>query len=315
MTPMDPTAAGAAVSNSVIERLGASKGKTLEAEKERLKKATQEFEAFFTHYMLKTMRETIPDSPFEDEGMLSSSNGKDIFTDLFDMEVARQMAGGGSRSIGDMLYNSMLPLIEAEYGVGSDNTELNPLNGSESIPIELNQDEFRDVESEEQPIGLPESSSTSISITPQTTSGPLDTAEIISQYGRHIRSAARENEIDPALITAVIKAESNGDASAVSKAGAKGLMQLVDSTATDMDVTEVFDPKENIAGGSRYLKKMIDRFGDTEQALAAYNAGPENVKKYGGVPPYRETQEYVEKVMTEFRAIRKSVSHSEAKVQ
>ena len=99
------------------------------------------------------------------------------------------------------------------------------------------------------------------------------------------------------LVSAVIKAESNGDPKAVSTAGAKGLMQLIDSTASDMGVRNVFDPRENIEGGVKYLRKMINRFGDIKKALAAYNAGPEAVKRYEGIPPYRETKNYVEKVL------------------
>jgi len=99
------------------------------------------------------------------------------------------------------------------------------------------------------------------------------------------------------LVASVIKAESNGDPKAVSTAGAKGLMQLIDSTASDMGVRDVFDPHENIEGGVKYLRKMINQFGDIKKALAAYNAGPEAVKRYEGVPPYRETKNYVEKVL------------------
>ena len=103
-------------------------------------------------------------------------------------------------------------------------------------------------------------------------------------------------ELDPLLVKAVITVESCFDTHAVSRVGAKGLMQLIDSTAQDYGVKDVFDPTENIMAGSRYLRKLIDRFGDVQLGLAAYNAGPGNVKKYGGIPPFRETQAYVRKV-------------------
>ena len=80
-------------------------------------------------------------------------------------------------------------------------------------------------------------------------------------------------------------------------AGAKGLMQLIDSTASDMNVKNVFKARDNIIGGAKYLKKMLDRFGELKLALAAYNAGPENVKKYGDIPPFAETKAYVGRVM------------------
>ena len=99
------------------------------------------------------------------------------------------------------------------------------------------------------------------------------------------------------LVKAVIRAESNFDPNAVSPAGARGLMQLMPGTALEMGVTDIFDPEQNVAGGTQYLRKMIDLFGDKSLALAGYNAGPENVKKYGGIPPFKETQSYVRIVL------------------
>jgi soluble lytic murein transglycosylase-like protein len=110
---------------------------------------------------------------------------------------------------------------------------------------------------------------------------------------------SREQSIDLELLAAVIKVESNFNAKAVSKKGAKGLMQLMADTARRYRVRDVFDPEQNLEGGARYLKELLEAFGgDTRLALAAYNAGPDVVRKYKDVPPYPETRRYVERVFS-----------------
>jgi len=112
-----------------------------------------------------------------------------------------------------------------------------------------------------------------------------------------VTECARRYRVPEKLIYAVIRAESNFNPYAVSRAGARGLMQLMPGTAEDMGVTDIFDPAQNIAGGTQYLAKMLELFDDNlDLALAAYNAGPGAVKKFGGIPPYQETQQYVKKV-------------------
>jgi soluble lytic murein transglycosylase-like protein len=113
----------------------------------------------------------------------------------------------------------------------------------------------------------------------------------------YIDSAARRYNIDCALIKAIIKAESDFDPQAVSRDGARGLMQLMPATALEVECLDAFDPQDNIRGGVRYLRKLLDLFGDVGLALAAYNAGPEAVMKHKGLPPFSETRAYVDRVL------------------
>lgn len=121
-------------------------------------------------------------------------------------------------------------------------------------------------------------------------------------YSGYVQQAAAKYEIEPELINAVIKTESNGNHRAVSSKGAMGLMQLMPSTAYDMNVVNPFNPEENIEGGTKYLRQLLEKFnGDLTLALAAYNAGPKTVEKYMNVPPISETKQYVKKIISLFK--------------
>jgi soluble lytic murein transglycosylase-like protein len=119
-------------------------------------------------------------------------------------------------------------------------------------------------------------------------------------YGDLIRAAAEAAGLHPWLLAALVQAESNFDPGAVSRAGARGLTQLMPAAEVDHGVRDVFDPADNLRGGADHLRLMLDRFESLPLALAAYNAGAAAVERYNGIPPYRETQGYVRKIVARF---------------
>jgi soluble lytic murein transglycosylase-like protein len=141
--------------------------------------------------------------------------------------------------------------------------------------------------------------------TPATQASPSATGTDGSAFGAEIDAAAASNGIDPALLKGLVSQESGFDPTARSAAGALGLTQLMPGTAASLGVTNPLDPVQSLQGGAKYLRQQLDRFGgDPRLALAAYNAGPGAVARYGGVPPYAETQNYVNSVMAKAAAYR-----------
>jgi soluble lytic murein transglycosylase-like protein len=134
--------------------------------------------------------------------------------------------------------------------------------------------------------------------------GDYDSASLVyGDFSSLINQAAEKYNVNPELVDAVVHAESNYNPSAVSSAGALGLMQLMPATASWLGVSDPLDPVQNIDGGVRFLSQLLDRYnGNTSLAVAAYNAGPGAVDKYGGIPPYQETQTYVTRVLGYFNA-------------
>jgi soluble lytic murein transglycosylase-like protein len=156
------------------------------------------------------------------------------------------------------------------------------------------------------PLPAPDESQISISFQAQ----PAKAAPPLNQV---VDSASAAYHLDPDLVNSVIHAESGFNAHAVSPKGARGLMQLMPGTASQLGVNDAFDPEANVTGGTRYLRELLERYHfDLIKALAAYNAGPQRVEQYRGVPPFRETRAYVARIVHEYN-LKKIAQEKEAK--
>ncbi len=156
------------------------------------------------------------------------------------------------------------------------------------------------------PLPAPDASQTSVSFRAQ----PAKSAPALNQV---VDSASATYHLDPDLVNSVIHAESGFNAHAVSPKGARGLMQLMPGTASKLGVNDAFDPEANVTGGTRYLRELLERYHfDLIKALAAYNAGPQRVEQYRGVPPFRETRAYVARIVHDYNT-KKIAQEKEAK--
>lgn len=234
---------------------------------QRIKAVAKEFESIFTGIMLKAMRNST-----EISSLFPTSIGEDIFTSLLDDEYAKFIGNNESLGLSSIIEKE----LEKQENV--------------SIPFEKINNSFW-------------SSNLLNTYTPfsnnSSTINYEKLFERVNKWEEHIELAAKENSVDKYTIAAIIAQESGGNPFAVSRKGAKGLMQLIDSTANFVGVNSIYDPEENIKGGTRYLRYLLDRFNNNETlALASYNAGPSAVDKYRGIPPYKETIDYVKSVMS-----------------
>lgn len=241
-----------------------------------VQKAAEGFESMFVHMMLKEMRKNIQMSD-ESKG---NTFGADTLGGYADLQLADSLSKNNALGIAGMVYKELSGGFEMPT---SPVTQTQPNSNSTSIHDMIS----------------------TISTAAQTTTvesmgfGTFfdKVKERLRPFEGNIRDAAIAFGLDTSLIKGVIAAESAGRSRVESSAGAKGLMQLMDATASDMGVIDAFDPEQNIEGGSKYLSRMLNMFdGDLDKALAAYNAGPGNVQKYDGIPPFEETQKYVANV-------------------
>jgi soluble lytic murein transglycosylase-like protein len=235
-----------------------------DSEKKKLAEASKQFESLMTSMMLKSMNQTT-------EGMFGDNSfGGDFFDSIFQFEIASKMSEGRNLGIADSIYQKMT-------GEKFSPEVLKPKVGSVKPKENIN---LNNVETKY-----------------PTLKPSLNSLDRLNKFDSIINEASEKFLVDKNLIKSVILAESSGKENALSKANAKGLMQLIDSTADSLGVRNVWDPRENIFGGTKYLSQLLRKYnGDTNLALAGYNAGPGNVDKYDGIPPFDETKTYVARV-------------------
>ena len=269
--------------------------------KEKIKQAAKGFEAIFINFFLKEIKSGLfgqNESMFSGEEDNSMSFGSDTLLGYNQMLFSEHVANAGSGiGIADLIYKN----LTGEYLTQNANSRKNELEEQIKNIVEKNSNNLSKTTEKTQ-----DNSSDKINIKEDNnnTKSPIENGfqqrveSRLKKYENIIQQAADKFNIPYELIKAVITAESAGRENAVSKVGAKGLMQLMDGTAEYLGVKNSFDPRDNIFGGSKYLREMLDKFdGNINLALAAYNAGPGNVQKYNGIPPFNETQQYVKKVI------------------
>lgn len=243
-----------------------------ESEKIKLAKASKDFEAIMTSFMLKSMTKNT-------EGLLGGGDnyGGEVFDTLFEQGMSEFISNSKGMGIANIIYKRMtgedLPQIVKipRKATAINKTENNENNTPPAVSVKKKD---------------------AVPVMPGKSA-----LKRLEQYNDIISEASAKYGVNENIIKSVILTESAAKENAISKAKAKGLMQLMDFTAKDMGVKNVWDPRENIMGGTKYLSQLIEKYnGNLEFALAAYNAGPGNVNKYNGIPPFEETQNYVKRV-------------------
>lgn len=242
------------------------------AEKAQMAEAARGFEAMFLNMLMKEMKTSVKSLEGDKENL--TTFGAETLEGYNDMAFADEMSKvGKGMGIAELIFKQLTGGDELNSITKYDGVAFDPKG---SMKLDLN--------------------NSNINSEKINQNFNVKVSERLAQYDALINDAAGTNGLNPNIIKAVIAAESAGKENAVSSAGAKGLMQIMDGTAKELGIENVFNPIENIQGGSKYLKNMIDKFGNIDEGLAAYNAGAANIDKYGGIPPFPETQSYVKKV-------------------
>jgi len=256
--------------------------------------AARGFEGIFMNMLYKEMKSGLDKNAFSKEDKQLYSFGDKTLGGYVDMLFTEQLANSGNgMGIASMIYKQLtgrdLPYKSQTY---------TPL--TEQVPVPFNETSTTEKAERFEEISKMQSD-------PFSKDSFWDAmVDRMQSYQDSIKKAADINKVDENLVKSLIATESAGKHDAVSPAGAKGLMQLMDGTAKELGVSNPFDIDQNIAGGTKYIGQMLDKYnGNTDLALAAYNAGPGNVDKYGGVPPFPETQKYIVRVNDYLRKFEK----------
>jgi soluble lytic murein transglycosylase-like protein len=248
---------------------------------EELREAATRFEALFYNQLLSSMRSTVPENEF-----WGQSSGTRIYRQLHDQELADRLADQGDLGIADLIVRQFESAVAREEPVAA------------GPPPDLPALHRRGLSAYRQQAVTRPGPDDLVRLRHLASQEGGAVADTLDRFQDDLVAAARQSDLDPALLLAVAIRESAGDPQAVSPRGAQGLMQLMPGTAREEGVADPFDPTDNLRGGARYLARMLDRYdGDVDLALAAYNAGPGSVDAAGrAIPAYPETIRYVERV-------------------
>ncbi|MGE5682170.1 MAG: transglycosylase SLT domain-containing protein [Bacillota bacterium] len=257
-------------------------------QKAKLAKASRDFESLLTSMMLKSMTKNTT-------GMFGEENlGGDVFQSMFENEISSMISKTKTLGVAEQLYKKItgedLPSDVMKNVVSKLEKDplfkaINEVNNDENDSAEQIEEEVKPVE-------------TKVNDNHPAIEPGKRSMHRLNKFEHIINEASKSYGVDKNIIKSVILAESAGNEKAHSAAKAKGLMQLMDSTARSMGVNNIWDPKENIFGGTKYLAGLLRQYnGNLKLALAAYNAGPGNVDRYNGVPPFSETKSYISRVM------------------
>lgn len=223
----------------------------------RLKQACRQFEALFISQLLNEMEKTVPKDP-----IIKNNAENSIYKFFYINALSQKIAEDSPFSIATTLFNSLRKFLSYKS----------------KLPKKLNNHPIKlSVEKKFKPI-------------------PFKNAKL-KIIEKAIDDASKRFHVPKKLLYGIIEAESSFNPNAISKAGAIGIMQLMPQTALELGIKNIFDIRQNIMGGAKYISKLLKEFKDYKKALAAYNAGPGNVERYNGVPPFKETQNYVKKVL------------------